>query len=424
VLTGTGLSLAGYLRMAEAGTIAPAKAKSAIFINLGGGPSHMDSFDLKPDAPTEYRGEFKPIATNVAGMQICEHLPNLAKYADKYVILRGVSHSLAEHGLGTQYMNTGNRPIPALEYPGFGAVVTKELPGPADLPPFVAIPNTPQRPGYLGAPYAALQTSGTPVLGKPFNVRGITISSDVTITDMEKRERLLRDVDTAFKDVETKSNLLEGLDKFKEKAYSILSSKRARKAFDLSQEDPKVAEQFGNFGFGQSCLLAGRLIEAGVRFATVSLGGWDTHAGNFARLKGTVPTGKGAKRQAGLLPQLDSGLSALLSWLANKGLLESTAIMVTGEFGRTPKVNKNAGRDHWARAMFVLMAGGGIRGGQVIGASDAKGEGPAGTGHKPDDIAASFYSALGIDPRKEYQTSTGRPVMIVREGKVINQLFA
>ena len=264
VLTGTGLSLAGYLRMAEAGTIAPAKAKSAIFINLGGGPSHMDSFDLKPDAPTEYRGEFKPIATNVAGMQICEHLPNLAKYADKYVILRGVSHSLAEHGLGTQYMNTGNRPIPALEYPGFGAVVTKELPGPADLPPFVAIPNTPQRPGYLGAPYAALQTSGTPVLGKPFNVRGITISSDVTITDMEKRERLLRDVDTAFKDVETKSNLLEGLDKFKEKAYSILSSKRARKAFDLSQEDPKVAEQFGNFGFGQSCLLAGRLIEAGV----------------------------------------------------------------------------------------------------------------------------------------------------------------
>jgi len=130
VLTGTGLSLAGYLRMAEAGTIAPAKAKSAIFINLGGGPSHMDSFDLKPDAPTEYRGEFKPIATNVAGMQICEHLPNLAKYADKYVILRGVSHSLAEHGLGTQYMNTGNRPIPALEYPGFGAVVTKELPGP------------------------------------------------------------------------------------------------------------------------------------------------------------------------------------------------------------------------------------------------------------------------------------------------------
>jgi hypothetical protein len=422
VLAGTGLSLAGYLRLAEAGQVQPARARAAIFINLGGGPSHMDTFDLKPDAPAEYRGEFKPIETNVPGVRICEHLPLLARCLDKYTIVRGVSHTLAAHALGTAYLNTGNPPTPALEYPGYGAVVTKELLGDRELPSFVAIPTTPQRAGYLGVPYAPLQTNATPILGRPFNMRGITLASGLTVEMVEKRGKLLNDIDTAFKGYESSSDLLEGLDKFKAQAYSILSSAKARKAFDLSQVPQNVAEGFGNHGFGQSCLLAGRLIEAGVRFATVSLGGWDTHAQNFVRLKGGVVNGKGAKSNA-LLPQLDSGLSALLGWLDGRGLLASTAILVTGEFGRTPKVNRNAGRDHWARAMFVLMAGGGIRPAQVLGASDAKGEGPAGTGFKPDDVAASFYHALGINSTKEYHTNNGRPVMIVRDGKVIRQLF-
>jgi Protein of unknown function (DUF1501) len=422
VVGGIGLSLSQYLRMAAAGEVQGGKAQSAIFIYLGGGPTHMDTFDLKPDAPEEYRGEFKPIPTNVPGVQICEHLPRLARCADKFAILRGVTHSLAAHGPGTKYMNTGNLPNPALEYPSYGSVVSKELASRPDLPPFIAIPNTPQRPGYLGIPYAALQTNESPMLGKPFNVRGITLGDGLTVTALEKRSQLLHDIDTAFKGYETNSDLLDGLDQFKKKAHSILSSTRARTAFDLSQEPVKTAEEFGDHAFGQSCLLAGRLVEAGVRFTTISLGGWDTHGNNFTQLKGGAG-GKGGKGQAGLLPTLDSGLAALFNWLANKGLLETTAIFVTGEFGRTPKVNKTAGRDHWSRAMFVLMGGGGIKGGQVVGASDAKGEGPVGEGYKPEDVAASFYHALGIPHTKEYHTSTGRPVMIVREGKVIRQLL-
>jgi hypothetical protein len=423
VLGATGLSLAGYLRLAAANEIRGAKASAAIFVNLGGGPSHMDTFDLKPDAPSEYRGEFRPIATNAPGVQICEHLPRLARCADKFAILRGVTHNIAEHGLGTKYMNTGNRPVPSLEFPGFGAVVSKELACAPELPPFIAIPNTPQRAGYLGVRYAPLQTNTTPILGKPFSVRGITIGNGVTVASLERRERLLHDVDTAFRGFEADSDLVDGLDRFKEQAYRIISSPVARRAFDISKEPLPVAEQFGSHPFGQSCLLASRLIEAGVRFVTVSLGGWDTHGQNFERLKGGTAKG-GARGPLGLLPQLDGGLSALFARLDARGLLETTTVFVTGEFGRTPKVNKTAGRDHWARAMFVLMGGGGIRGGQVVGASDAKGEGPVGEGFKPDDVAASFYQTLGINPHKEYHTASGRPVMIIREGKPIRQLFA
>jgi uncharacterized protein (DUF1501 family) len=422
-LGGIGLSLAGYLRLAAAGEVRPAKANAGIFINLGGGPSHMDTFDLKPDAPAEYRGEFRPIATKAPGVQICEHLPRLAGCADKFAVLRGVTHSIAEHALGTKYLTTGNRPLPSLEYPGYGAVVSRELGGQPDLPPFVAIPNTPQKAGYLGVRYAPLQTNAAPTLGKPFSVRGITLGAGLTVASLERRERLLQEVDTAFRGFEA-SDLVEGLDKFKEQAYRIISSPRARQAFDVSQEPLTVAERFGNHPFGQSCLLAGRLVEAGVRFVTVTLGGWDTHAQNFDRLKGGAAGAKGGRPGIGLLPQLDSGLAALLERLDARGLLASTTVVVTGEFGRTPKVNKNAGRDHWARAMFVLLAGGGIKGGQVVGASDAKGEGPVGEGFKPDDVAATFYHTLGIDHKKEYHTNTGRPVMIVREGKLIPQLLA
>jgi hypothetical protein len=422
VLGGMGLSLASYLRLAEAGEVHGGKAQAAIFIYLSGGPSHLDTFDMKPDAPEEYRGEFKPIPTNVAGVQICEHLPKLARCADKFAIVRGVTHSLAAHGPGTRYMNTGNLPNPALEYPGYGAVVSKELSCLPDLPPFIAIPTTPQKAGYLGVRHAPLVTNASPTAGKPFNVRGITLGEGLTVTALDKRTRLLRDLDTAFKDHETGSDVLDGLDKFKEKAYRIIRSPRARKAFDLSQEPAATAEKFGKDAFGQSCLLAGRLVEAGVRFTTITLGGWDTHGNNFAQLKGRAAA-KGGKGAAGLLPTLDTGLAALFGWLADKRLLETTAVFVTGEFGRTPKVNKTAGRDHWSRAMFVLLGGGGFKGAQVVGASDARGEGPVGEGFKPEDIAVSFYHALGIRHTREYRTSTGRPVMIVREGKIIRQLM-
>jgi hypothetical protein len=413
-LGAAGLTLSNYLQLAHAGKVDPkARAKSAIFINLSGGPTHMDTFDLKPDAPSEYRGEFNPIETNVAGVQISEHLPKLAKCADKYAILRGVSHTLAAHELGTKYMNTGNRPLPSLEFPGYGAVLAKEMPGEPDLPPFVAIPNSRQVPGYLGVKYAGLSTNALPrTASQPFTVRGVSLSGGVTLDQVEKRQKLLKELDATFRGFEESSELVEGLDKFAEQAHNLISSPRARKAFDISQEDPQVAKDFGESQFGLSCLLALRLVDSGVRFATVSNGGWDTHQDNWNRLK------------TRLLPELDAGLSALFTHLEQRGLLESTSVFVTGEFGRTPKINARVGRDHWPRAMFCLLAGGGMKGGQVIGASDDKGMGPANEAITPDMVAASFYKSLGIDYTKEYHTSTGRPVMIVREGSPVSGLFS
>jgi hypothetical protein len=412
LLSGMGLNLASYLRMAQAGELRSSKATSAIYIRLGGGPTHMDTFDLKPDAPSEYRGEFKPINTNVAGMQISEHLPKLAQCADKFTLLRGVSHTLAAHELGTKYMNTGNRPLPSLEFPGFGAVVSKELKTADDLPPFVAIPTTPQIGGYLGIQYGAFMTNNAPRLGEAYRVRGISLSPDLTLTEVDRREKLLHQVDTAFQGYESKINLLTGLDTFSDRAYSMISSKRAREAFDVAKEPTQIAERFGNHEFGQSCLLACRLVASGVRFATVNSQKWDMHQNIFPNLKDKA------------LPELDQGLSALLTTLSERGLLESTVVILAGEFGRTPKINQRAGRDHWPRAMFVLMAGGGIGGGRVFGASDDKGMGPANAAITPDNIAASFYHALGINHQKEYHTSSGRPVMIVREGQVMPELFA
>jgi hypothetical protein len=416
VLGGAGLTLANYLRLAEAGEVSGnAKAKAAIFVNLPGGPSHMDTFDLKPNAPAEYRGTFNPIKTNVDGVEFSEHLPKLAQCADKFAILRGVSHTLAAHALGQEYVNTGNRPLPSIQYPGLGAVVSKELPTSPDLPPFVAIPNTNQRPGYLGVKYAPLNTGGTPRAGMPFSVRGISLGNGMTVEDVEKRQNLLADIDRTFKGFEEKSQLIDGLDRFSQQAHAIITSKRSREAFDISKESPAFAKQFGEDAFGVSCLLATRLVESGVRFVTLSLGGWDTHQDNFTRLK---------ERQ---LPPLDAGLSALFNGLAEKGLLESTAVMVTGEFGRTPKINTRSaegGRDHYPRCMFMLMAGGGVHGGQVIGESDDNATQPRHEGFSPDDVAASFFHNLGIDPEKEYYTNIGRPIMIVRDGKVISKLFA
>jgi hypothetical protein len=412
---GAGLSLSNYLRLASAGEVNGAKAKAAIFINLTGGPSHMDTFDLKPDAPAEYRGQFNPIKTNVPGMEISEHLPKLAQCADKYAILRGVTHTLGAHELGTEYVNTGSRPIPSLEYPGYGAVVTKELGGPRDLPPFVAIPNSNQRPGFLGVQYAPLNTTSAPRPGQPFSVRGISLGNGLTIEEIERRNSLLSDLDRTFAAVESNSQLLTGLDRFTEQAHAIITSRKAREAFDVSKESPAFAKPFGEDPFGMSCLLGSRLIESGVRFVTITLGGWDTHNSNWTRLK------------TQLLPRLDTGLSALLSGLSEKGLLDTTTVFVTGEFGRTPKINSRdaeGGRDHYPRCMFMLMAGGGVHGGQVLGESDETASAPKHEGFSPDDVAATFYHTLGIDHTKEYNTNTGRPITIVRDGNVIRKLLA
>jgi hypothetical protein len=373
----------------------------------------MDTFDLKPNAPAEYRGQFNPIKTNVPGVEISEHLPKLATCADKFAILRGVTHTLAAHELGTEYVNTGSRPIPSLEYPGYGAVVTKELGGPKDLPPFVAIPNSNQRTGFLGVQYAPLNTTSTPRAGQSFGVRGITLGNGVTVEEIEKRNSLLSDLDKTFAAVESNSQLLTGLDRFTEQAHAIITSRRARDAFDVSKESPAFAKPYGDTPFGMSCLLGTRLVESGVRFVTITLGGWDTHQSNWTRLK------------TRLLPDLDTGLSALLNGLAEKGLLDTTTVFVTGEFGRTPKINTRdaeGGRDHYPRCMFMLMGGGGIQGGQVLGESDETASAPKHEGFSPDDVAATFYRTLGIDHTKEYDA--GRPITLVRDGKVIQKLFS
>jgi hypothetical protein len=415
-VAGAGLSLPTFLQRAAAGQVNPnARGKSAIFVQLAGGPSHIDTFDLKPDAPDTHRGEFRPIKTNVPGIEICEHLPKLAQCADKYAILRGVSHTLAAHDLGTKYLNSGNRPLPSLEFPGYGAVIMKELSGDPDLPHLVAVPNTPQAGGYLGPAYGPLRTGATPTIGERFNIRGLDLERGITLADVRKRQDLLARFDTAFDDIEKRDPLIAGLDEFNQRAFAMLTSDKARQAFDLSKESPSINSMFGDDNFSASCLLATRLVEAGVRFVTVSLGGWDTHADNFTQLKTT------------LLPQLDAGLAGLLNSLAAKQLLDSTSVFVTGEFGRTPKINQRSaegGRDHYPRAMFCLLAGGGMNGGQVIGQSDETGAGPKFEAITPDDVAASFYQSLGIDTSKEYYTPSGRPVMIVRHGKPLKQLWS
>lgn len=408
---GLSLGLPQYLaQAAEAG--GRGKAKAAIFVRLGGGPSHLDTFDLKPGAPDTHRGEFRPIATNVDGVQICEHLPKLAQCAEKYAILRGVSHTLAAHELGTLYMGTGNRPLPSLSFPSYGAVVTKELGAPAELPGFVAMPNQGNNPtGYLGVEYGPFETGELPKAGQPMRIRGLALQGGVTLEDIDRRQNLVKRYDTAFGRYADEDKILSGMDEFGQKAYAMLRSPKAREAFDLSRESASATGLFGADSFSQSCLLATRLVENGVKFVTVNLGGWDTHDDNFNKLK--------TKN----LPTLDAGLSGLLNTLALKGLLESTLVFVTGEFGRTPKINVRAGRDHYPRAMFALLAGGGIRGGQVVGESDEKAEGPKDKAITPDDLAATFYTALGIDPRKEYHTPSGRPVMVVRYGTPIKELI-
>jgi hypothetical protein len=410
-LAGLGLGLPQYLALG--GSIpAAAKAKAAIFVRLGGGPSHMDTFDLKPEAPEAWRGEFKEISTNVPGIRICEHLPKLARCVDKYVILRGVSHNLAAHELGLSYLGTGNRPVPAFQYPTFGSVVAKEFAAPAEIPPFVAVPSEgPNASGYLGVAYAPFETGAMPQAGRPMEIRGLSLKDGITLSDVDRRQSMLQQYDQVFGDFAHRDKLLEGMDEFSRKAHAMMCSPRTRDAFDLGKESASINALFGKLPFSQSCLLATRLIEAGVRFVTLNLGGWDTHTNNFASLKNTN------------LPALDDGLSGLFLALEAKGLLDTTTVFVTGEFGRTPKINDRGGRDHWPRAMCCLIAGGGIRGGRVIGASDAKGEGPKDRPIVPDDVAATFYKSLGIDPHKEFRTPTGRPVMIVRNGEPMEELL-
>lgn len=407
-----GLALPDWLRLAQADDRKGSSADAVLFLNLGGGPSHLDTLDMKPDAPVETRGEFKPINSSLPGLICCEHLPKIAQMADQFTILRGISHSAGSHPLGQSYISTGNRPSPAVIYPSLGSVVAKEMPGFDDLPPYIAIPQTEWNAGYMGDGYAPFKTNAVPRPGQPFAVRGISLAEGLSVEKVSRREALLSDIDTRFRELDKDSQLVEALDTFSQQAYSMITSKRTQTAFDVSQEPESIQKLFGASELEQSLLLATRLIGKGVSFVTVTNQGWDTHLDNF----------QGHLR---LMPPFDAGLTAAVTALREKGLLERTLVIAMGEFGRTPKINENVGRDHYPAANWCMLTGGGVQTGQLIGATDKDGvrstEDPA---IKPDDIGASIFHSLGIDHHREYHTKTGRPVSLIPYGTVIDGLFA
>lgn len=388
------------------------KAKSVIMVWLAGGPATIDMWDPRPDAPDTIRGEFKPISTKVEGLQFSEHLPKMASVTDRTTVIRSIHHNIAAHELGTKYMTTGNRPNPALIYPAMGSVAAKMLETPVGVPPYVSFADLRNGQaggaGYLGPAYNPFPVeAGRGTL----RVRGVSLPKELTVTELDRRDRLRDIFDERFKTVDRGVDLAEGLDKFHAQALDILRNDKTQKAFQLDQESKAVREAYGSTPFGQSALAARRLVEAGVRFVTVSIGGWDTHRNNFDSLK------------TRLLPQLDQVLSALIGDLDQRGLLDETIVYCAGEFGRTPKINKTAGRDHWARSMSVVVAGGQFKRGYAHGTTVTDGTAPDKDPISPDDLAATIFEQLGINPFLELKTNNGRPMQIVRDGKAVEALL-
>jgi len=427
-----GLSLPAILATeAKAAKDAPAekkgaKAKSVILVWLAGGPATIDMWDNKPDAPEGIRGEFKSIDTKADGIQFAETLPKMAEVADKVTVVRSLYHTIPSHGPATVFMTTGNKPTAALQYPAMGSVAAKMLTTPTGIPPFVTFTDlrngSAGGAGYLGTsfnPFSVEGNAGGKGKGDPkepggaaFRLRGITLPDGITLDELTKRDELLKSFDDQFRNIDKNNELVEGLDTFHKQALEILRSDKVKKAFTLSAESAATRARYGTNAIGPAALAARRLVEAGVRFVTLGLGGWDTHQKTFDAHK------------TRLMPSLDETLSALIADLDSKGLLDSTIVMCAGEFGRTPKINKNNGRDHWARSMACVLAGGGLKRGYVHGSTDASGMAPAADAVTPDDIGATIFGQLGIPHTTEMQTPTGRPVQLFREGKVIEKIIA
>jgi hypothetical protein len=415
-LTALGLTLPDLFRLrADAKT---PRAKSCILVWLDGGPSHLETFDLKPDAPAEVRGPFRPIPTTVPGVQVCELLPNTARVADRIAVVRSVTSPLGEHGLANHYLMTGYKPSPVLDYPSYGAVVSHTRGGRPTLPSYVAVPD--YRPtagsGFLGAAARPFAVGGDPA--KPdFRVRDLDFYPGVTAGRVERRRAFVSQLDRFQRATEADP---PASDPEFEQAYRLATSPEAKRAFDLSDEKPAVRVRYGPRTLGQSCLLARRLVERGVGFVTVNHTGWDTHGDLVLRLKEGYA---GAKVGVGLIPTFDLAFAALVGDLGERGLLDETLVVAMGEFGRTPKVNTQGGRDHWPRAFSVALAGGGVKGGQVVGASDRVGESPSDRPVTPADLARTIYTLLGVDPDRELHTADGRPVQVNQGGKVVGELL-
>jgi uncharacterized protein (DUF1501 family) len=414
-LSALGLTLADALRL-RAGD--RKKLPNCILVWLDGGPSHLDMFDLKPDAPAEVRGDFNPAVSNVPGIQICEHFRQLAKQMDQCCLIRSMTSELGEHNFGSHYLLTGYKPSPVLEYPSYGSVLAQVRESKSALPSYVAVPNySPSAAnGFLPGSTRPFAVQGDPA--RPdFRVKDLEPQGGVTGDRLDRRKDFLADLDNLSKQIEASAVRKERDAQF-EQAYRLILSTEAKRAFDLNQEKPAVRNRYGMQRLGQSCLLARRLVEAGCPFVTVTDATWDTHQNIVRNLKEGYVNGYNGK-----IPQLDMALSALLGDLKERGLLAETLVIVMGEFGRTPKLNTNAGRDHWPRAFSVLLAGAGVKGGSVVGKSDSRGESPAERPVTPTDLARTIYTLLGVDPAHELHTKDGRPVQVSGGGEVVKEIL-
>ncbi len=414
---GLGLTLSDLLSVQQARAekkhydFIEAKADSVIHIFLPGGMAQQESFDPKPFSPIEYRGEMKSIKTNT-GEVISETLPRIAKLADKCAIIRSLTHGEAAHERGTHNMFTGYKPSPALLYPCMGSVISHEYGPRHNLPPYVCIPNQPNEfagSGYLSSSYAPFSLGADPASGG-FKVRDLNLPGGVDQERFSRRRSALEAVNDYF-DKKDKSDKVAAMNTFYERAYSLVSSPEAREAFDLSKEDAKLRDSYGRNQAGQRLLMARRLVAAGVRMVTLTYGGWDFH-------NQITP---GTRR---LMPALDQALAALISDLEQRGLLERTLVLVSSEFGRTPKINGTAGRDHWPKVFSVMLAGGGIKGGMIYGASNATASEPETDPVSPGDLATTVYNQLGIVADKELMAPGDRPIEIVDGGKILKPLIA
>jgi hypothetical protein len=417
-LGGLGLSLGSLFRHQAARADAKAfnhftgSAQSVIHIWLPGGWAQQETFDPKPLAPLEYRGEFGSIDTSLPGVRFNELLTKTAQIADRITVIRSMTHGEAAHERGTHNMFTGYRPSPALTYPSFGSVVAHELGPRESLPPYVCLPNLPAPDagaGYLGSAFGPF-TIGSDPADPNFTVRDLALPGGVDPQRFATRQRLRDVVGRHFQRLEDTANL-EAMDEFYSRAYDLVSSARARAAFDIKAEPDTVRDEYGRHEAGQRMLLARRLVESGVRLVTLNYGGWDMHQ----KIRDGITR---------ILPPFDQAYSTLIRDLERRGLLDTTLVMVSSEFGRTPKINPDAGRDHWPKVFSVVLAGGGVKRGLVYGASDSIAAEPADNPLTIEDLATTVYHCLGIVADKELVAPGNRPVEIVDGGKVRNDLLA
>jgi hypothetical protein len=389
----------------------PAKAKNVIQIYLPGGMAHQESWIPIPDAPVEYRGPLSAIDTKIDGVQFSENLRETAKIADKITVIRSMTHGEAAHERGTHNMFTAYKPSPSLVYPSFGAVVSSELGGQNNLPPYVAIPNKPNEfagAGYLSSAHGPFGIGSSPE-SPNFTVRDLSLPADVTTNRFAARRSMRDIVDAHFSSLE-RADTLSSMDAFYGQAYSLISSEKARASFDMTKESQKTKEAYGMNSAGQRMLLARRLIEGGVRFVTLTYGSWDHHDGIQNRMESQ-------------LPAFDKAFAALIKDLDERGLLKDTLVTVTSEFGRTPKINRTAGRDHWPKLFGVALAGGGVKEGFSYGSPDATGTEPEESPVSPADLGVTMYHLMGINPEKRLMGSGGRPIEIVRGGKILDDIL-